>query len=743
MTFSPCSRLTRSVFCLCLLVPGLGQAQDYNYVIPRITTTPDIDGNVEAAEWQQATVIDVDIEFQPGDAIEAAVGARGLLMEDGEVLYVAFIADDPDPDQIRAFYRDRDTVWDDDWVGIVLDTFNDERRAYEFLVNPLGVQTDAIQDDINGNEDDSWNAIWDSAGRITDSGYMVEMAIPLKQLRFTRSEGAQTWGIDLVRHYPRDRRNRIASKPRDRDIACYLCQIGKAEGFADLERSRNLEIIPTVTASAIETRDPRGNGDWQSEDIDPDGGVDVRWGINQDLYLNATLNPDFSQVEADSAQLDINNTFSLYFPERRTFFLDGADYFDTAQNLVHTRNIADPEYGAKLTGKTGRHSFGLLSARDEQTSFLMPGSLSSRLASLGDMQSDVSIARYRYDVFGASSIGALVTDRRGDGYNNTVTSIDAVLRPTDADVFTLQTMRSETDYPQQIQNNFNQAASLSDNFNFIEYRHNDRRWDVWMAYTDVGADFRADLGFISRVDYSYFVTRVGHSWRRDGDSFLSRVRVALDYDITHDQSGFELEEEFEVFVNIDGPLQSRLDGLFGGSRTYWNGQYFDEQFNQLSLSFSPSAGLELGMYARVEDIVDFANTRLGRSTRLGPEVSFRWGRHLEVDLEYVKQKFDVDGGRLFNAALTDAELTYQFNNRAFVRFTAQYIDNDRNPDLYLRPVQSLSKELTTQLLYSYKVNAATRFFIGYSDAGFQDDNFDSIEQTNRTLFAKFSYAWQP
>lgn len=741
MSILPCR--PGHLFFLILLLPATALAQLSTYDIPRVDAAPIIDGEVREAEWANATRIEVGTEFQPGDSVPAAVTADALLMEDGEVLYIAFIAEDPDPDSIRAYYRDRDALWDDDWVGVVLDTFNDERRGYQFFANPLGVQADSIQDDVNNSDDDSWNAIWDSNGMITETGYMVEMAIPFKQLRFTPSDDEQVWGLDLVRHYPRDRRNRISIAPRDRDVSCYLCQISKAEGFAELERSRNLEVIPTVTATSIQTRDPKAGTGWQSDDIDPDGGLDVRWGINQDLYLNATINPDFSQVEADSAQLDINNTFSLYFPERRTFFLDGADYFNSSQNLVHTRNIADPDFGAKLTGKSGAHAFGLLTARDEQTSFLMPGNLSSRVASLRDMESDVTIGRYRYDIFENSSIGALVTDRRGEGYSNTVTSLDAVLRPTSSDAITIQTMRSESEYPLLIQNSFNQAANISDSFHSFDYRHNDRRWDVWVGYRDVGADFRADLGFISRVDYDYFVTRVGHSWRRDGDSFFSRIRVALDYDITHDQSGFELEEEFEVFVNMDGPLQSRLDGLFGGSKTYWNGQYFDEQFNQLSLSFSPSPGLELGMYLRVEDIVDFANTRLGRSRRIGPEISYQWGRHVEIDLEYTHQQFDVDGGRLFNAELTDAEFTYQFSARSFLRFTAQYIDRDRDPSLYLRPVQSRSRELTSQLLYSYKVNAATRFFVGYSDAGFQDDSLQSIEQTNRTFFAKFSYAWQP
>ena len=740
-------KLSTSLVLLALVFMGFpsyelhAQSQP-NYNIPRVNTEPRIDGQIDQGEWSQATRIPVNIETNPNDNVPAEVEAQALLMEDGEVLYVAFIALDPDPDQIRAFYRDRDSMWNDDWVAIILDTFNDERRAFEFFANPYGVQADAIQDDVNGDEDQSWNAIWDSAGQINQDGYVVEMAIPMKQLRFTPNENNQTWGIDLVRFYPRDRDTRIANNPRDRNIACYICQISKADGFANLTRSRNLEVIPTVTSTSVENRNPAMGG-WDSESIDAQGSLDVRWGISQDLYLNATLNPDFSQVEADSAQLDINNTFSLFFPERRTFFLDGADYFDTFERLVHTRNISDPDYGLKLTGKSGGHTYALLTANDVTTSFLIPRSLGSSVASLGETESKVAIGRYRLDIFENSTIGALITDRRADGYNNTVSSVDAVLRPTDQDSISIQSMHSSSDYPTLIQSQYGQAGSLSDTSQRLEYRHNDRRWDWRLGYTDMGDDFRADLGFVNRVDFKFVVATVGHTWRGESDDFFNRIRVALDYDRTQDQSGLQLEEEFEVFLNMDGPKQSFLSGLFGGSETYWNGKYFDEQFNQLRIGFTPRANLRLSALIRVEDIVDFANTRLGRSKRLGPSVNYRWGKHLELDFDHTLQQFDVDGGRLFTANLTDLKTTYQFSARSFLRFTLQYTDNKRNQDLYVRSVQARTKQLTTQLLYSYRFSAATRFFIGYSDAGFQNDTYDAIEKTNRTVFAKFSYAWLP
>lgn len=724
------------------LVSPISFAQTSLYSIPRISHSPTINGVFDAGEWDQATRILVNIETDPGNNIDADVSAEAYLMEDGDILYVAFIAHDDDIGQVRAFYRDRDKIWLDDRVGIILDTFNDERRAYEFFVNPFGVQADSIFDDVNRRGDDSWNAIWESAGELSDDGYVVEMAIPFKQLRFSPSDDIQTWGIDLVRNFPRDRNNRIANSPQDRDISCYLCQISKAEGMANLRASRNLEVIPTFTSTAIQNRDP-AIGDWDADPIDPDAGVDVRWGITQDIYLNATLNPDFSQVEADSAQLDVNNTFSLFFPERRTFFLDGADYFDTFEDLVYTRNIANPDYGVKLTGKTGRHTYGLLTANDETTSFLIPRALGSSVATLGELESDVTIGRYRVDVFDNSAIGAVFTERSGTGYNNRVMSVDATLRPTDQDVVSLQATYTDSEYPLQIQNDYNQASDLSDDSLRFEYRHNDESWDWRIGYTDVGEDFRADLGFINRADYKFFVTTVGHTWLSDGDRFFNRIRVALDYDVTHDQSGLKLEEETEVFVNMNGPKQSFFNGLFGESKTYWNGQYFDEQFNQVVIGFQPTPSLRISSLFRYEDIVDFSNTRLGQSTRYRPTVDYQFGQHLEFSLSHTLQQFDVDGGRLFTANLTNLRTTYQFDARSFIRFTLQNTDTQRDPTLYNNTVQSENTRLTTQLLYSYRFSAATRFFIGYSDAAFQNDEYTSLEHTNRTVFAKFTYAWQP
>src|SRR3972149_6729337 len=262
--------------------------------IPTVTAGPKIDGVIGDNEWKEALHVQLLNETHPSQNVPSLVATEVLMQEDGENFYLAFIAEDPEPGKIRAFFRDRDSAWDDDFVGVVIDTFNDERRAFEFFVNPLGAQMDLIQDDITRREDASWNAIWDSAGQITATGYVVEIKIPLKQLRCTGGLQLQTWGIDLLRFYPRDKRHRLSNNTTDYGISCYLCQLDKVEGFANLEAKTNLQLVPTVTSSYAQDRDFPFTAGW-ADDFTAEAGIDVRWGITQDIYLNATYNPDFSQ----------------------------------------------------------------------------------------------------------------------------------------------------------------------------------------------------------------------------------------------------------------------------------------------------------------------------------------------------------------------------------------------------------------------------------------------------------------
>ena len=341
--------------------------------IARAVAPVKIDGILDDPAWQTAVRLPVDLEWQPGDNVQAPVETTAYVTYDDGHIYVAFDARDPDPGRIRAHLDDRDLPFQDDTVGFFLDTFNDERRGFQFRINPLGVQMDASNSDVNGNEDWSWDAIWESRARMTDGGYIVEVAIPFSSLRFPRSSEPQTWGFMAMRDWPRSVRHRMRSQYFDNKRGCLVCQLDKLSGLQGMEPGRNIEITPTLTGLRTDRRMDFPGGPLVRGDEKPDVGVSLRWSVTPNVALNAAVNPDFSQVEADVAQLDVNNSFALFFPEKRPFFLEGADIFSTPFPLVFSRTVADPTWGAKVTGKEGRSAFGAFAARDKVTNILIPG----------------------------------------------------------------------------------------------------------------------------------------------------------------------------------------------------------------------------------------------------------------------------------------------------------------------------------------------------------------------------------
>ncbi|HEX2643020.1 MAG TPA: carbohydrate binding family 9 domain-containing protein, partial [Thermoanaerobaculia bacterium] len=218
------------------------------FEVRRATSAIKVDGTLDEPAWAAALVYDLPYEWAPGDNTPPPVKTDFLVTYDDDNLYVAWRAYDPDPSAIRAHLMDRDaidTFVQDDHVVFMVDSFNDERRAFQFRVNPLGVQADAIFSENEGIEDFSFDMIWASAGRITAEGYVVEVAIPLNQIRFPRTSEPQTWGFDVGRSYPRSVRHRLAAYPRERGNTCLLCQVDKVGGFTGLEPGRNIELDPT------------------------------------------------------------------------------------------------------------------------------------------------------------------------------------------------------------------------------------------------------------------------------------------------------------------------------------------------------------------------------------------------------------------------------------------------------------------------------------------------------------------
>ena len=710
------------------------------FEVPRTSDDIKIDAVLDEAAWLKAVQVPLKYETRPGENTPAPVETTCLVTYGNSHVYVAFIAYDENPEEIRARLTDRDKAFNDDFVGVVLDTFNDERRGFEFFVNPLGVQMDLFQDDVTGREDANWDAIWDSAGRITEEGYIVEFAIPFQQLRFPNGGEKQIWGFDAIRFYPRSDRVRIAAQPMDRNVSCYLCQISKVEGFEGASPGRNLELVPTLTAGRQDERSDFPDGDLEDGDGKSEVGLTASWGVTPNLNLGLALNPDFSQVEADVAQLDINTTFTLFFPERRPFFLEGADVFRTPFNTVFTRNVSAPDWGIRLTGKQGKNGIGTFVAQDSVTNLIFPGSTSSDSESF-EQSSDAAVLRYRRDFGKASSIGAIFTGRTGDVYENYVAGIDGLYRFTESDSVKFQILGSRSQYPNEMAEDFEQPLGEFDDTSYLlSYLHDSRSWAGWGRYEDVGEGFRADMGFMPRVDYKEAVGGLQHNWWGETGDWYNRLSAAGEYSQSEDHSGQLLDREFDVWGSYQGPLESFVWLNLATSEQFWDGELFDLKNVRNWLAIRPNGTIRLSMFSRFGDQIDFDNTRPGTQVFLSPEISLNLGLRIRADIEHTYQSLDVDEGKLFTANLSQLRLVYQFNIRTFVRAIVHYQNVDRDPELYINEVEANSKDLFGQFLFSYKLNPRTVVFLGYSDSREGDQDL-TLTQANRTFFLKLGYSW--
>lgn len=718
--------------------------------LPRLEGVINVDGVLDDGEWAGAARVVLDVETDPAENQPAPVATTAFLIEDGENLYVAFDARDPEPGAIRAYLRDRDSAWEDDYVGVVLDTYNDEQRAFQFYANPLGVQMDKIHSDVSsgGNRwefDASWDAIWESAGRIHDTGYIVEMRIPLSQLRFPSVTGKKTWGYDVLRQYPRSRTRRFANNPRDRERSCYLCQISKLHGLDGSEPNRDIEVVPTLTASSIETTDDAGFVPLSSGDPKIEGGLTVRWGITPDLTANLTINPDFSQIESDVLQLDVNNRFALFFPEKRPFFLEGADYFKTPLDVVFTRTVADPEVGVKLTGKRGNHTFGVFMAEDAETNLLFPGVYDSDSDTL-DVSNTALVGRYNYGFANTSSLGVLVTARDGDEYSNVVGGLDGRWKFNDQHSLEFQYLSSGTEYPLAVAAEFEQPVdSFSGDAARVKYEYRSRDWFVHGAYEAFDSGFRADSGFISQVGTKGYGGAVGRIWHGGEENWWNRVRASAHMRHKLDEHNRLLEHENILRVGFGGAMQTWFQFAAVDSRELWEGITYDQRSLRAYAEIQPVGAVSMAILGVIGDKIDYSNDQPGKTLRLEPRFNWNINRKLLLRLKGVYAELDTqDGEPIFNALVADARLTWQFNLRSYLRVTAQVTDVDRNKAQYIDDtVDARSRDVGRQLLYSYKLNPQTVFFLGYTDQYVDNDNLDGLTVSDRTWFMKIGYAWTP
>jgi hypothetical protein len=513
---------------MAFLFPVLLAAENAEQVsLPRISGAPALEDflTMEPGSDVAREMVRVSgyIQQEPSDGQPATERTDTYLGYDDKNLYVVFVAFDSEPEKIRARMAPRENIFGDDQVEIMLDTYHDERRAYAFLANPLGIQMDALFAEGGGGGggrggrggggggrgfDFSFDTLWSSRGQVTDRGYVVWMSIPFKSLRFPAGNN-QKWGFLLHRTIPRkDERlfwPHISSRIQGR-----MNQAADLVGLENISPGRNIQLIPYGVFNSFRALDERDENfpQFVKEKGDADAGLDAKFVIKDSLVLDVALNPDFSQVESDEPQVTTNQRFEVFFPERRPFFLENASFFQTPINLVFTRRIADPRMGIRLTGKAGPYAIGAMVMDDEAPGKIVPP---------GDpdegKRATFGIFRVNRDVFGQSTIGAIYASRDfGDEYNR-VGGIDGRFRMNSNWVANLQAINSAT-------NDEDGIRSSGQAYN-AEVRHSGRKLNYGIEYNDFGPGFDTAPGFVRRTGIRRVEHSVRYRWRPEGKRLIA------------------------------------------------------------------------------------------------------------------------------------------------------------------------------------------------------------------------------
>jgi hypothetical protein len=633
-----------------------------------------------------------------------------------------------------------------------------------FLANPRGIQYDAIADDASG-EDSSPDFFWESAARITEHGWTLEIKVPFSSLRY-RNADPQTWGILLYRNYPRDFRYQFFSAKLPRGGNCFICRSNTLVGLERLPSGGHIVAAPFVTAS--EGAHPR-NGlgtPLVNDPVKPHAGFDVKYTPSADNAFDFTVKPDFSQVESDTAQISANERFALFFPEKRPFFLEGVNLLSTPIQAVYTRTITAPRWGARATGKAGGVAYTALVAEDAGGgSVIVPGPNGSEFAPQ-DFRSRVLIGRARRDI-GRSFVSMLVTDRETAGYgHNRVVGPDFEWRPSGTETITGQVLVSDTLTPNR-PDLFSRWTGelLTSHAAVLRWSHSTRHFDLFGLYNDVGKGFRADMGFVPQVDYRETYGEGGYTFHPHG--FLSRLRTFLILDRQTERNGTPISHQVSPGAGMDTKLNGFMRFRYENDAVRSGDRLFPRQQFVYIVQVSPSRTVsQVGLEGFVGQAVDFANSRRGRGATVNLSANLHPTGHLELALLQNERVLNVDdasaalasspspsqareasrpqagaGHRLFTARVSRVRGTYTFTARSFARVIGQYVSTHRDPALYLSTVSPTSGTFSGSVLVAYKLNWQSVLFLGYGDDRELSD-LNRLEKSDRQFFVKISYAFQ-
>ena len=724
--------------------------------IPRLEASVRIDGVLDEPAWAQATRLTGFWQYQPVDGRPAEERTEVLVWYAPDAIHFGVIAHDRVPAAIRATVADRDNIDSEDQVVLDIDTFHDRRRAFFFAVNPLGVQSDGVRSEgagqvsslVPGSTDKNPDFVWESKGRITDRGYEIEIRIPFKSLRYPGGE-RQTWGFNVTRIVQRTGYTDTWTDVR-RANASFIGQEGAIAGLHGLRHGVTVEAQPFVTATANGTRDPAG-GEFDREDVDPDAGLNLRLGFTS-YALDATLNPDFSQVESDEGQVTVNERFALFFPEKRPFFLEGIELFGTPQTLVYTRRIVNPKGGAKFTGKFGQLGVAHLTAVDQTA----------------DGDAWFNVTRLRRD-FGRNSIaGVTFTNRDQGGAHNRVLAGDFRY------VWGLYFAQFQYGASWTAGGGTTRRAPIWQ----AEYDRTGRSWGFNYLLSGLGDGFDAQAGFVNRLR-SGVVN--GHAFNRltlygARGALLENLTVFFGPDRTWLYGDFGFKEGLEGFESFDATFQLR-----GGWEL--NGHLQRDFVNFQDTSFAGyTAGGAAGPAYLPPDDFSGVNWIVKVTTptwrRLGAELSYQRGRAPifqegatgtariltgRVELRpaptvrvaassTVFQLFRLDGGEFARSLIPRLQAEYQPNRALFFRAIWEYRSERRaalsaaasGEPLFIdgaaQPAVRTNR-LRVDLLASFEPTPGTVAFLGYGSSLETDGDFNwsRLERVSDGFFVKLAY----
>ncbi|MFN2317510.1 MAG: DUF5916 domain-containing protein [Gemmatimonadales bacterium] len=697
-----------------------------------------VDGRLDDAGWANAARATNFSEFNPRDLGAPSVETEAWVTYDQEHLYVAIMARD-DPSSIRSSLTDRDRIGQDDYVGVVLDTYGDASWAYLLFANPRGIQADRRYAEGRG-DDARMDIIYHSRGRVTDDGYLVEMAIPFSSLRFP-PRPQQEWRVTFWRNRPRTNREEISWAGLSRKDPCMLCQMGTLTGLEGVRPGGSLEVLPSVVGSQSGALGAPGEGFVNSR-VTGDAGVSAKYSFANGLTAEATINPDFSQVESDAGQVDVNSTFALFFPEQRTFFQEGSDLFSTRINAVYTRSINNPIAAGKLIGRMGRTTVAYLGARDDHSPLLVPFEERSVSGLAGKSVSNV--LRFR-QTFGRNSyLGALVTDRRMDGGGSgSVVGIDGMVGFGGVYSVNYQVLGShtaESDAPELLPALGNAtfaggrytARLDGERFSGLAQQYslarNARGWNWDATFRSVSPTFRADNGFESRNDLRQLMSFQAYNFYPNG-RVVKRISPSVMGQRTWNFDGDIKSQAVEARLNAN---------LVGQTFVQVNVRTADERFRgvdfrglqrvNINAETNFTRWLSVGGSVGVGDGVarNLATPLEGRMTDVNLRATLRPSTWASFSPSVAHSRMArADGETLYSGYILRTRADLQFTRELFLRMVVQY--------------NNFSQSLSIEPLVTYRASPFTMVYIG-STRGYRDMDEDArFTRTSTQYFTKVQY----